>query len=85
MAGNRFCPESFKECFCFDESELNPTPRGVLRKALMVYLTPRYSMVTLMRLAQYFYNKSQARKGLKRSAYAVLASYLLTSKKVIAP
>lgn len=76
MNKNGFCPVSFKDCFTFDESELNPTPRGVFRKAVMLYLGPRYSMTTLMRLSQYYYVKSAAKGSILHRFYGLFASYL---------
>ena len=51
-------PESLKECFYFDEHEINPTPRGWIKKMIVLYYSPRYSMPVFMRLSQYFYIKS---------------------------
>jgi len=60
------CPGSFKECFYFDESDLNPTPPGFIKKICYVILVKRYSMHTLMRISQYLYVKSSSR-GVLRS------------------
>lgn len=76
MRQDGFCPSSLKHCFTCDESELNPTPRGVVRKVAMAYLNPRYSMTTLMRVSAYYHVKSQAGPGLLRKLYGLLASYL---------
>jgi serine acetyltransferase len=55
------CPGSFKECFYFDESDLNLTPPGLIKKICYVILVKRYSMHTLMRISQYLYVKSSSR------------------------
>ena len=59
------CPGSFKECFYFDESDLNPTPPGFIKKICYVILVKRYSMHTLMRISQYLYSKSTNRGPLR--------------------
>jgi serine acetyltransferase len=55
------CPASFKECFYFDESDINPTPPGFIKKICYVFLVKRYSMHALMRISQYLYVKSSSR------------------------
>ncbi len=50
---------SFRECFYFDQSEMNPTPPGVLRKLWSILFSSRYSMPVLMRLCQYFHNRGK--------------------------
>ena len=67
------CPGSFKECFYFDESDLNPTPPGFIKKICYVILVKRYSMHTLMRISQYLYVKSSSR-GVLRSLSGFLRS-----------
>jgi len=59
------CPCSLKECFYFDESDLNPTPTGFIKKICYVILVKRYSMHTLMRISQYLYSKSTNRGPLR--------------------
>ena len=66
------CPSSFKECFYFDESDLNPTPNGLTRKIIEIYLGGRYSMTALMRLSQYSYIKANTAKGLKKRLYTYM-------------
>ncbi len=51
--------ESFRECFYFDQGEMNPNPLGVLRKLWLLQFASRYSMPVLMRLCQYFHTKSK--------------------------
>ena len=80
---NPYCPTSLRECFSFDESALNPTPKGAWRKLLTLSLDSRYSMTTLMRLSQYFYVRATSRRGLSKRVYSVLASYLRRKNAIV--
>ncbi len=62
----RIYPNSLKEYFYFDESDLAPIPKGFFRKIIGIYLNTRYSMIVLMKLSQYFYIKPEKRKAKKR-------------------
>ena len=53
-----FEPSFFKECFSMDEHEINPTPKGIFRKIMALFMKPRYSMPVLMRMTQFFHIKS---------------------------
>jgi serine O-acetyltransferase len=52
----------FKECFTFDEHDLNPIPKGSIRKLQQILFRHRYSMPVVMRLSQYFYRKGKIGK-----------------------
>ena len=69
-------PDRFGECFTFDESELNPTPKGFLRKLIGLYLNTRWSMTVLMRLSQWYYRKSQNAGTFSKKFYRLLSRYL---------
>ena len=76
---NRTEPKSIGECFYFDENEVNPTPKGWLRKflALTVFSSARYSMPVYMRLSQYYYLKSNNYNSrLLKKIYSMLSSYI---------
>lgn len=51
-------PQSFRDCFTFDAHPNNPIPRGKFRKIFAIFFSARYSMPVVMRISQYFYNKS---------------------------
>ena len=70
--------ESFRTCFSFDEHPLNPVPKGIFRKAIALWLYPRYSMSVYMRLAQYFYCK-KAKGG---RLFVLLAYYFRRKNEV---
>jgi len=57
----RTCLSSLKDCLYFDESDLNPTPPGFIKKIFYIFFVQRYSMHTLMRISQYSYAKSTNR------------------------
>jgi len=63
---SKFSPSSFRECFDFDDSEFNPSPRGLLRKIARLLFAPRYSMTSLMRLTQYISIKSEGGGTIRR-------------------
>ena len=73
-----YLPHSFRNCFSFDEHPLNPVPKGIFRKAIALWLYPRYSMSVYMRLAQYFYCKRT--KG--GSLFVFLAHYFRRKNEV---
>ena len=52
---------SFTACFTTDNHPLNPTPKGIVRKAIALWLYPRYSMSVYMRLQKYFFVKANNR------------------------
>ena len=79
---NPYRPSSFKECFLFDESYANPTPKGIFAKLYRLYFNQRYSMTTLMRLSQYFYHKSRSKKKLKRIIYGDLSIYFQRKNQI---
>ena len=68
-------PTRFNECFSFDESEFNPTPKSWLGKLWRIRYVSRYSSTTWMRLSQYFCIKSQCRSKIKRVMYGNLSQY----------
>lgn len=49
---------SLTACFSIDNHPLNPTPKGIVRKAIALWLYPRYSMSVYMRLQKYFFVKA---------------------------
>jgi len=49
---------TFKECFTVDEHKYNPIPKSWYGKIRMVYARQRYSMPVLLRLTEYFYDRS---------------------------
>ena len=53
-------PTSLRQCFNFDDCELNPTPKS-WKKIFGVFLYTRYSMSVWLRLAQYFWGKKHLR------------------------
>jgi serine acetyltransferase len=72
-------PKSFGECFYFDEHELNPIPKGWIRKllALTIFLSSRYSMPVYMRISQYYYIKScNTNSRLIKTIYLRLSHYI---------
>lgn len=79
----RMYPNSLRECFNFDETDLNPTPKGFLRKIVGIYLNTRWSMTVLMRLSQYFHIKSEKCKGTKRTFYIYLSAYLRRKNQIL--
>lgn len=70
-------PNSFIECFCLDEHELNPVPEGIFKKIIALLLDSRYSMSTLMRLCQFFFKKSQKTNHIYKKFYRILASIFM--------
>lgn len=79
MEQERTEPSSFRECFSFDEHELNPTPKGWLRKilALTILSNARYSMPVYMRLSQlYFIKSKRSKKRISRKTFSLLSAYL---------
>jgi serine O-acetyltransferase len=66
---------SFRECFSYDNSCLNPSPKSTFGKIHRLYFNSRYSMSTLMRLTQYFYNKSKSKNIFKRVVFGDIANY----------
>lgn len=76
-AEQKMWASSFKECFYMDEAELNPTPKGIIRKIGALCLSSRYSMPVLMRLSQYYYLKSiNASNRIRKKIYNMLAYFL---------
>lgn len=76
---NRTEPNSFKECFYFDEHEINPTPKGWIEKILRltIFSNSRYSMPVYMRLSQYYFIRSYSTKNrILRIVYSLLSSYI---------
>ena len=55
----RFKVDNLTACFSIDNHSINPTPEGILRKAIALWLYPRYSMSVYMRLHQYFFFKGK--------------------------
>ena len=49
---------NFTACFSLDNHPLNRTPKGIVRKAIALWLYPRYSMSVYMRLQKYFFVKA---------------------------
>lgn len=70
----KYAPSTFGECFSFDESALNPTPRGMVRKAYTVLIQSRYSMTVLMRLTQHYFIKSRTAHKITAFIYIQIAS-----------
>ena len=66
---------SFKKCFIVDKHELNPIPRGVIRKIYALFFSPRYSMPVVMRLTQFYATKGKYGK--------IMAHMLLRFNQVI--
>lgn len=64
MEQHRYFPSSLAQCFSFDASELNLTPKG-WRKIPALWLYRRYSTCVNLRLAQYFARKGDVSKSLK--------------------
>jgi len=56
--------KSVWECFSLDANPLNPTPKGIIKKILALWLYPRYSMSVYMRLAQYFHYRDAGKGGI---------------------
>ncbi|SVD88917.1 uncharacterized protein METZ01_LOCUS441771, partial [marine metagenome] len=56
--------KSIRECFSFDTNPLNPTPKGIIKKILALWLYPRYSMSVYLRLAQYFHYRDAEKGGM---------------------
>lgn len=80
---DEFYPKSIKECFYFDQSELNPTAKGFFRKVVVMSLETKYSITTLMRLSQYFSLRSQSKKMIKRNLYKFISSYLRRKNQIL--
>ena len=69
-------PKSFKDCFYMDKADINPIPKGILRKIYALYTSSRYSMPVFMRLAQYFYLKRETSNNkISRTFYTILSNY----------
>jgi serine O-acetyltransferase len=73
------------ECFSFDESEYNPCPKSFSGKIIRLYFNQRYSMTTLMRLAQYFYERSRETSHIRwvSKFYHILSSYLVRKNQIL--
>lgn len=55
ISQERFKVNNLTACFSIDNHPINPTPKGILRKAFALWLIPRYSMSVYMRLHKYFF------------------------------
>lgn len=74
---NRIEPNSFKECFYFDEHEINPIPKGWFKKFRSILLSSRYSMPVYMRLSQHFWLQGQnTTNPITKRLYLYIAAYL---------
>ena len=51
---NNKTPRTLSECFSFDNSLLNPTPKTLFKKVYKMRFNFRYSATVLLRLSQYF-------------------------------
>ena len=79
----RFRADSLGECFYFDESDLNPTPKSIYGKLVGVLFNPRYSMTVLMRISQYYYVKSRGSRALKRKLCMLVHRILWRANQVL--
>jgi len=70
--------KSVGECFSFDTNPLNPTPKGIFKKVIALWLYPRYSMSVYMRLAQYFHYRDAGKRGI----YNLLACFFRRRNEV---
>lgn len=76
-------PSSWGDCFTFDASPWNPTPRGWPRRGAMIFLSARYSMTVLMRLAQFCHGKSRELGGWAAAVHEKLALALRRLNEVL--
>ncbi|MEA2099524.1 MAG: hypothetical protein U9P72_05265 [Campylobacterota bacterium] len=58
-----------------DKDDINPIPRGILRKIYALSTSSRYSMPVFMRLAQYFYAKREKSNTIGKIFYTILSNY----------
>lgn len=80
---NRTEPNSFKECFYFDEHEINPIPKGWLKKFISILLSSRYSMPVYMRLSQYFWLQGQnTANSITKRLYSYISAYLRQKNQI---
>ena len=78
-----FNPKSFKDCFYMDKDDINPIPKGLLRKMYMLSMSSRYSMPVYMRLARYFYIKKVNSNKIGRIFYAIISNYYNRKNQVV--
>ena len=78
-----FNPKSFKDCFYMDKNDLNPIPKGLLRKMYMLSMSSRYSMPVYMRLARYFYIKKVNSNKIGGIFYTIISSYYSRKNQVV--
>ena len=77
-------PKNFRDCFHMDKDEINPIPRGILRKIYTLSTSSRYSMSVYMRLAQYFYIKRESSNSkISRLFWTVLSNYYSRKNQVL--
>lgn len=80
---NKISPDNFKDCFIMDKSELNPVPRTWIGKFLHCSFSSRYSMGVYMRLAQYYYKKSQnSNNKITRKIYSLIQCYFTRKNQI---
>lgn len=83
MKNEQFCPKNFKDCFYMDEHILNPIPKGIFKKIYYLYSYSRYSMPTMMRLSQYFFNiRAKSKSKFKKYFFALLSSYFTRKNQI---
>jgi len=68
-------PKSFKDCFHMDKDDINPIPRGILRKLYALSTSSRYSIPVFMRLSQFFYSKRESSNKIGKIFYTILSNH----------
>ena len=68
-------PKKFRDCFYMDEDDINPIPKGFLRKFYALSISSRYSMPVFMRLSQYFYDKREKSNKIGRIVYTLISNH----------
>lgn len=79
---NKEIPEKRIECFYFDDSTINPAPKGLFNRMYRVRFNQRYSMTVWMRLAHYYYCKSLNANKLMKIIYQDLSNYYTRKNQI---